>query len=376
MLLRDNDLILKGDFMDDKGFVPQYDDKKQVDKILFGKAIPKGDGTYYRKAEMIVNQNTTYLSSKNKDINSEEVVGNIKDEIILYESDGGQQKIHCWLIETETRKYPTSITISRRTGKGAYGSQEVTLLPETALKFRAFLNNITFVDTSNKGKFAYDIKADEMKTSSKKMITVKEFEELIKENIDSIDDFYSLLIIKKRRVALERFKDIINGDYKNEVDIQHFLKMNLWLFGNEYSFVVENNKINSNNILDVIPRNIENCVDIIEVKLPNEKLFNFDESHKNFYPTSHLTKAISQVQNYIFEFENKAGDAVYQRENDCLIIKPRAIILIGSKEELSADEMKYLRILNSSYHNISIVTYQQLLSRAENMLKIDDGEKK
>jgi len=375
MLLRDNDLILKGDFMDDKGFVPQYDDKKQVDKILFGKAIPKGDGTYYRKAEMIVNQNTTYLSSKNKDINSEEVVGNIKDEIVLYESDGGQQKIHCWLIETETGKYPTSITISRRTGKGAYGSQEVTLLPETALKFRAFLNNITFVDTSNKDKFAYDIKADEVKTSSKKMITVKEFEELIKENKDSIDDFYSLLMIKKRRVALERFKDIINGDYKNEVDIQHFLKKNLWLFGNEYSFVVENNKINSNNILDVIPRNIENYVDIIEVKLPNEKLFNFDESHKNFYPTSHLTKAISQVQNYIFEFENKAGDAVYQRENDCLIIKPRAIILIGSKEELSADEMKYLRILNSSYHNISIVTYQQLLSRAENMLKIDNGEK-
>ena len=83
MLLRDNDLILKGDFMDNKGFVPQYDDKKQVDKILFGKAIPKGEGTYYRKAEMIVNQNTTYLSSKNKDINSEEVVGNIKDEIVL-----------------------------------------------------------------------------------------------------------------------------------------------------------------------------------------------------------------------------------------------------------------------------------------------------
>ena len=94
------------------------------------------------------------------------------------------------------------------------------------------------------------------------------------------------------------YDDVIaqNGEYKNEVEIQHFLKNNLWLFGNEYSFIVENNKINSSNILDIIPRNVENYVDIIEVKLPNEKLFNFDESHKNFYPTSHLTKAISQVQ--------------------------------------------------------------------------------
>ena len=78
----------------------------------------------------------------------------------------------------------------------------------------------------------------------------------------------------------------------------------------------------------------------------------------------------------IFEFENKAEDVVYQRENDCLVIKPRAIVLIGSKDELSVDEMKYLRILNSSYHNISIVTYQQLLIRAENMLEINNGEKK
>lgn len=362
--------------MDDKGFVPQYDDKKQVDKILFGKATQKGDGSYYRKAEMIVEQNKTYLSSRNKDIDSEEIVGKLKDEIVLYESDGGQQKIHCWLIETKMGKYPTAISISRRTGKGVYGSQEVTLLPETALKFRAFLNSITLVDTSNKGKFVHDINADEINTSSKKMITVKEFEELVKENLDSIDDFYSLLMVKKRKIALEKLKAIINGEYKNEVDIQHFLKKNLWLFGNEYSFVVENNKINSSNILDIIPRNIENYVDIIEVKLPNEKLFNFDESHKNFYPTSHLTKAISQVQNYIFEFENKAEDVVYQRENDCLVIKPRAIVLIGSKDELSVDEMKYLRILNSSYHNISIVTYQQLLIRAENMLEINNGEKK
>lgn len=188
----------------------------------------------------------------------------------------------------------------------------------------------------------------------------------------SIDDFYTLLMIKKRKNALEKLKSIIRGDYKNEVDIQHFLKKNLWLFGNEYSFIIENNKINSSNILDIIPRNVENYVDIIEVKLPDEKLFNYDESHKNFYPTSHLTKAIAQVQNYIFEFENKAGDSVYQSENDCLVVKPRAIILIGSNDELTIDKKKYLRILNSSYHNISIVTYQQLLSSAENMLEINN----
>lgn len=104
------------------------------------------------------------------------------------------------------------------------------------------------------------------------------------------------------------------------------------------------------------------------MKLPNVELFHFDTSHKNYYPSSHLSKAIAQTQNYIFELEKKTVDIKYLDNNNCVIAKPRGIVLIGSNKELNGEEIKYLRILNSSLHEINIITYQQLLTRAKNII--------
>ena len=60
----------------------------------------------------------------------------------------------------------------------------------------------------------------------------------------------------------------------------------------------------------------------------------------------------------------------YQENNNCKIIKPRGIILIGTKKDLNEKETEYLRILNSSYHNLYIITYQQLLEKAKNILSL------
>jgi len=360
---------------DNKGFDPQYDDNKIEDTLLLGKAEKQSDGSYYRKAELLVKQDTTLLEVKNKDEESIPVECKIKDDVTLYESNGGQEKIQCWLIETNEGKYPNAIHISRRKGKGTYGSQEITLLPRTALAFRDFLNNITVVDTSSKNALKYPIKnisEDALLNSDKRIISNEEFKNIILDNIKNIDDYYALLSIQKKKSAISRLRDIIEGKYKNEVDIQKFLKNNIWLFGNEYTFIVRDEKINPENILDIIPKNIENYVDIIEIKLPTEELFLLDRSHNNYYPTSHLTKAISQTQNYIFELENKNQDIKYQKDNQCTIIRPRGIILFGSGKALCDTEKKYLRILNSSYHNIQIITYQQLLEKAENLLSFSD----
>ena len=140
------------------------------------------------------------------------------------------------------------------------------------------------------------------------------------------------------------------------------------MFGNDYALFIDDEKINAENILDLVPKNLESYIDIIEVKLPDEKLFIFDNSHNNWYPAASLTKAIAQTQNYIFELESKINDQLYQKENNCKIIRPKGIILVGSKEELSEEENKYLRILNSSFHNLQIITYQQLLEKAKNTI--------
>lgn len=355
---------------DTKGFNPEFDDDKASNVLYVGKENIKSDGTSYRKLEILIDQEDSYLSEKNKEYESTPTKFTINSEVILYHSDGGQQKIHCWLMESADNRSINAISISRRTSKGVYGSSEITLTLDAIIALKKFLDNLFYIDMTKKSKFK--IPMSELNCSIQpnfsKIISGDEFIELIKANIQNTDDFYKLLSLQKMDIAVKSLEKIISGEYVNEVSIQKFLKENIWMFGNDYAFVVQNNKISPTNILDLMPQNMESYVDIIEVKLPIERLFNYDSSHQNYYPTSNLTKAIAQTQNYIFELENKTHDEQYQQINSCRVIKPRGIILCGSDRDLNDDEKKYLRILNSSFHNIMVITYQQLLEKARNTI--------
>lgn len=368
--------MIWGGFMQDgKGFDPKYDDNKQNDVMYFSSAKKKEDGSSFRKIELLMEEGASLLSEKNKEAASTPVEFSINETITLFQSPGGQQKIQCWLMETTSGKYIQALHISRRTGKGVYGSQEVTLRFEEIFKLREFLNNLTVVDAPTRTKIP--IKTQPVRSDAPpQILSDREFIKLMKANIKSTDDFYKLLSIQKMELAVTRLEKIIEGDYKNEVDIQHFLKNNLWMFGNDYVYVVENGKINAQNILDMVPQNFESYIDIIEVKLPKEKLFNFDENHKNYYSTAHLTKAIAQTQNYVFELEKRTTDEEYQNGNACKVVRPKGMILFGSQEPLNEEERQYLRILNSSYHNLKIITYQQLLEKANNTLRVWRENKK
>lgn len=354
-----------------KGFNPEYDDNRLEDELYFSREIKKENGDVYRKMQIITHQETDFLSEKNKDKDSTPISFLIKDNVLLYCTEKGQQKIHCWLMESEGEKKTTALHISRRTKKGVYGSQEVTLTPQSILILKNFLNKFEYLDTTNKEKFKLPLSALDIKDKKiiPQILSEKEFEDLIKLNIKNTDDFYRLLSVQKMRLGIERLEKIINGEYKNEVDIQKFLKENIWMFGNDYSFIIENEKINPENILDFIPQNFESYIDIIEVKLPKEKLFVFDNHHNNYYAAAELTKAIAQTQNYIFELEKMTTDKKYQQNNNCKIIRPKGIIIFGSINILNMKETEYLRILNSSYHNLYILTYQQLLEKANNTIR-------
>lgn len=354
---------------DHKGFEPKYDDQKNQDTIYFAKANRKADGTTYRKVELLLEEDTTYLSAKACEDQAKPIPFGIREDVTLFETNGGQQKIQCWLLESLTGKHVEAVHISRRTSKGVYGSQEITLSYKGLCALRDFVNSLSLIDTLDRMQMPITHHAV-VPSETGRILSDQEFAELIKANIHSTEDFFQLLSIQKMELAIGRLKEIIDGDFKNEITIQQFLKENIWMLGNDYVFVVENGRINSKNILDIVPRNFESYIDIVEVKLPTQKLFVYDDSHNNYYSSAVLTKAIAQTQNYIYELEIKAQDAEYQQTNSCAIVRPKGIILIGSKEPLSDAERQYLRILNSSYHNLQVVTYQQLLAKAENTLGV------
>lgn len=335
-----------------------------------GKKIEKEDGTNYRMAEAISDYGNTYTEEQ-YELGQQSLEFKISEKVRLFESPTGQQKYWCWLVETKDGNKTQGLHICKRTSKGnIYNEQEVTLNAHAISVLKQFLDEIKLCNDD----LPYNIQTSN--NDYDKIITNEEFLKLIEENINSIDDYYKLVSLKKKENAILELEKIIRGDFKNEIYIQKFLKNNLWLFGSEYYTFIKEDQINSQNILDGVPKNLDDFIDIIEVKLPTVELFRFDTNHNNYYSSSELTKAIAQTENYIFELEKMTIDDNYQNNNDCIIAKPRGIILIGSKNKLNDGEKEYLRILNSSYHNIHILTYQQLLLRAKNMLSLSEGDVK
>ncbi|MCL2370637.1 MAG: DUF4263 domain-containing protein [Firmicutes bacterium] len=361
-------------------FNPEYDDNYVEDVIYVGDVHCKENETKtrFRHMTLLTSPEKTYLTKKNKDEVAIPRNFNTANDVVLYESSGGQVKIHCRITEykgeTEVGRFDI-LHISRRKGKGTYGSQEIALPPDAVYKLKNFLDNLFFEKFENLDKHKIQLEYEHVKAS--KMLTSDEFKKLVEANIKNIDDLEQIITLKYRQEAIVRFEQIITDatSYKNEVEITKFLSGHQWMFGNEYAYFADNNKIDNKNIVDLAPVNIECFVDIIEVKLPTETLFYYDNGHSNYYPSAELTKAIAQVQNYIFQLEKQSLKPEYQEREKKKIVRPYGIVLIGSKKVLSDGEWQYLRILNSSYHNIRIYTYQQILERAKNLLKTKEDSK-
>lgn len=349
-----------------ENFNPKYDDKRKDGEIYLSPKKSIGDGSTCRMAAAFCDVGKTYTEKKYSDV-QHVLEFEIKDKIELFESELGQVKYWCWLIESKNGNSTTGLHLCRRTAKGNLcKEQEITLSPHAICVLKKYLDEIKLF----KNEVVQSIQTFD--NCFDRIITNDEFLKIVEANIDSIDDYYIFLDIKKKKKAIKELEKIVKGNHGNEISIQKFLKKNLWLFGNEYTTFVKEEKINSKNILDGIPKNIENFIDVIEVKLPEVELFRYDTHHRNYYSSSDLTKAVAQTQNYIFELEKKTNEDEFQINNNCKIIKPRGIVLIGSKDKLSDEEVQYLRILNSSYHNLTIITYQQLLEKAQNLLSLSE----
>ena len=82
-------------------------------------------------------------------------------------------------------------------------------------------------------------------------------------------------------------------------------------------------------------------------------------------------RAITQANGYIFEVEREINSQkVLERVGGVRTIKPRCMLVFGRSSDWDEDECRAFRILNSSYHNLSIMTYDHVLARAKRLLGI------
>jgi hypothetical protein len=188
--------------------------------------------------------------------------------------------------------------------------------------------------------------------------------------------------IEEKRRRIMEFKKIISDPAVKEVsDIQRFLKNNPWLFGPEYKTLDFREAGFSGNPDGRLFR-IDGLSDILEVKLPNEELLRADKKERQFISPK-LAEALGQLTGYMeyyySEYTSERDDATGReilKDTYGKYYKPKGILLIGrrGKESINAmsqtisAEPKNMRILLSYFHWVEVLTYDDLIERAENGL--------
>ena len=196
-------------------------------------------------------------------------------------------------------------------------------------------------------------------------------EVLFESNVLTEEVFIAVSALQRGR-ALEQFEHELNSNHV-ESFWQDWFQKNKWVLGSDYVQIVDDRKIDTENIADYLVRAFDGFVDIVEIKKPNG--LNFwakNKDHDNYVPSSELTRAITQCMNYIFAVEQESNSVKFLQRVGCKVIKPRCILVFGRSIDWNEEQQEAFRILNSAYHQLTILTYDHLLRRAQNMVHPDE----
>lgn len=192
--------------------------------------------------------------------------------------------------------------------------------------------------------------------------------------LGDIDD-----IVNRKEIVL-LFEKILNNNlefenYKKELRLgkneevwQRFFSENFWILGSDFVEILDERRIDVDNITDYLLKSFDGFVDIIELKLPSAPIWTTE-----YIPRSELTMAIMQCSRYILQTEKKIDSVDFQKKiKNIPIIKPRITLIYGRSNDWNDEQKESYRVLNSSYHNLNIITYDHLLERAKRLVGIID----
>jgi hypothetical protein len=111
-------------------------------------------------------------------------------------------------------------------------------------------------------------------------------------------------------------------------------------------------------------------LDIYEIKKPTTVLLRFDKSRNNYYWDTEMSKAISQVENYIHQLQRSSdiliNDIRKHKGIDVNIVRARGYIIAGTRSQLKNPKMlDDFRILVQSLKNLDVILYDDLKSNLE-----------
>lgn len=174
---------------------------------------------------------------------------------------------------------------------------------------------------------------------------------------------YSQLIKEYRKTRIPDYKNDLEQlekliiSSKKEKELQAFLAKKPWLLGLEYENA-KPQKIAPSNRYDFYVEKYDGYADIIEIKKANEDIFTKDGKI-----TSAFSNALQQTIDYIDDASYYGNDKRLSKKMNFNFLKPKGILIMGRNQ--NAEKLKNLKYY---FHNIEILTYDDIFERGKTIL--------
>ncbi len=184
------------------------------------------------------------------------------------------------------------------------------------------------------------------------------------------EDLVGNIQYHQRVKAIRQYEQLLKVDALEE-KWQKWFAANGWVLGSDFVRVLDERAIDTDNVADYLVQAYDGFLDLIEIKRPGGglKFWASTQDHGNYVPSSDLIKAVTQSTKYIYEVEREVdSQKFYERVGEVRTVKPRCVLVFGRSAEWDEEQRRAYRILNASYHNLSIMTYDHVLARAKRIL--------
>ncbi len=157
------------------------------------------------------------------------------------------------------------------------------------------------------------------------------------------------------------FEKLLSASTTKEPDIQRFLEGHTWFFGLEYTSAKPKKLAGSPNELDFYLQSYKNQGVIVELKPSSEPVF-----RKDYEPSARLAEAFGQLIRYMEATIAISHSTEQSRTEGIAELKPWGYIVIGRNRD--KDDFEKIKRVNSYLHRIEIVTYDDLLLKAKQVI--------
>lgn len=151
-----------------------------------------------------------------------------------------------------------------------------------------------------------------------------------------------------------------------ERDLQRWFEEHPWIFGSEYVGREERRQFAIDAEGDFLLRSADDFIDLFELKKPSAPVLRWDASHNAWVPTRDLAEAIGQALKYAEALDD--NKFILRERFDLPVVYPRVRVVIGRSSAWDDQQRSALRRLNAHLSGIEILTFDQVLARADVMI--------